>query len=248
MTGVRSSFPTVARQTLADRIYDELRRAIVHGELEDGAELNQVDLAAQFGVSRVPVREALRRLQAEELIAAAPYQRYVVTTLTPAEVLELVEVREELEVFALRRAYERLRRGEIEIDALRDINDALQPEGDGEAWLLGDRQLHRMLFGGDGITARLIDDIRTRVHRYLNDVVSGVERRHAAVAEHRAVLEALAAGDLPAAEAALRHHIAQTRRVLEERVLNSPETPSPADDASPPRRRRRNTTAKGASA
>lgn len=232
MTSETSQFASVTRDTLADRIYDSLRRAIVRGELADGSQLNQVDLAAQFGVSRVPVREALRRLQAEQLVAAAPYQRYVVSALTPAEVLELMELREEIEVFALRRTYRRIQSGEVDIDALRRINDKLRPKGDGEAWLAGDRNLHRLLLGGDSAAARLVDELRERVHRYVNDVVSNADRRHLAVEEHRAVLEALAAADLPAAEAALRTHISATRRLIEARVAAAETAAAPDDNAS----------------
>jgi len=86
----------VDRQTFADRIYEGIRAAIISGSIPEGAELNQVELAGRFGVSRVPVREALRRLQAERLVVANPYQCYIVVRISPGEVLEMIELREEL--------------------------------------------------------------------------------------------------------------------------------------------------------
>ena len=90
-------------ETLADGVYSRLKDAIQRGELADGAEVNQAGLALQYGVSRVPVREALRRPRAEQLLVANPFQRYAVTTLSSDHVLQLLDVREELEVFGVRR-------------------------------------------------------------------------------------------------------------------------------------------------
>src|SRR5580693_111607 len=94
---------SIKRQTLADNVYVQLKNSIMRGRLRDGTELKQGELAAQLGVSRVPVREALRRLQAEHLVVAEPFQCFVVTSLTPDQVRELLELREELEVFALKK-------------------------------------------------------------------------------------------------------------------------------------------------
>lgn len=211
----------LSRDTFADRVYEDLRRAIIRGELADGTELNQVDLASRFGVSRVPVREALRRLQAERFVVAAPYQRYVVGSVGPAEVIELMELREEIEVYALRRTFKRIQDGSLALEMLHGVNDSLEPDGDGEAWLAGDRRLHRLLLGENSAAATLVDDLRERVHRYINDFLSASERRQLAVAEHRAVLDALSAGDLPAAEAALRRHIGGTRRLLQHKLAEA---------------------------
>jgi DNA-binding GntR family transcriptional regulator len=68
------------RRTTSDQIADTLREAILTGEFDDGEELNQVALAKHFNVSRVPIREALRQLQAEGLVTAKAHQRTVVAT------------------------------------------------------------------------------------------------------------------------------------------------------------------------
>src|SRR5712672_516044 len=94
---------SVKRQTLADSVYTQLKTAIMRGRMRDGTELKQGELATTLGVSRVPVREALRRLQAEHLVVAEPFQCFVVTSLSPDQVNELLELREELEVFALKK-------------------------------------------------------------------------------------------------------------------------------------------------
>src|SRR5580700_8480849 len=94
---------SIKRQTLADNVYVQLKNSMMRGRLRDGTELKQGELATKLGVSRVPVREALRRLQAEHLVVAEPFQCFVVTSLSADQVNELLELREELEVFALRK-------------------------------------------------------------------------------------------------------------------------------------------------
>ena len=77
------------RRTTSDQIADVIREAILAGEFDDGEELNQVALAKHFHVSRVPLREALRQLQAEGLVTAKAHQRAVVSSLSVDRVLEI---------------------------------------------------------------------------------------------------------------------------------------------------------------
>ena len=81
------------RRTTSDTVADELREAIVRGDFADGTELNQVDLAREFGVSRVPIREALRQLRAEGLITSEPHMRAAVVGHTLERVVEILELR-----------------------------------------------------------------------------------------------------------------------------------------------------------
>jgi DNA-binding GntR family transcriptional regulator len=207
-------FPEVSRQTLADRVYSQLRDSIINGRLADGTELNQVELAEQFGVSRVPVREALRRLQAENLVVANPYQRHVVRAVSPEDVVEMVELREELEVFALRKAMRRMRAGRS--DAATSAEAALARQSvklRGEQWLAADHEFHRQ-FHASPVVAALIDDLRQRVHRYFQVVVADTQRRSQVIDEHRALLDAIEADDEARAVALLRAHVGHTRELL----------------------------------
>lgn len=204
-------FPEVSRQTLADRVYRQLRESIIKGKLADGTELNQVELAEQFGVSRVPVREALRRLQAENLVIANPYQRHVVRTIAPEDVVEMVELREELEVFALRRAMRRT--AGVDMKPAEAALSRQSVNQGGEQWLASDTAFHR-IFHTSPVVAALIDDLRERVHRYFQVVVSDKTRRAQVLAEHRALLDAVADGDEDSAVSILRGHVQQTRDLL----------------------------------
>ncbi|HEX7097600.1 MAG TPA: GntR family transcriptional regulator [Acidimicrobiia bacterium] len=200
------------RRTQADRVYHSIRDAILRGEIAEGETLNHVALAKKFGVSRIPVREALQRLQAERLLVFEAYRGHRVASLGPEELEELIEIRILLECRALRKHGVRLPRSELD-DLLR-LNEGLANQEDPELWLRSDWELHRRLSGGDTPIAELVGDVRRRIHRYL-DAASRMEDRHAsAVAEHRAILEALVRGDAREAEKELRQHIRHTGRAL----------------------------------
>ena len=98
----------VENLTLWQRVYDHLRAEILSGRLEPGAELAEVALSEQLGVSRGPLREALGRLAAEGLVTVRPRRGAVVRSLSKQEFVELYQVREALEVLAVRLAVPRL--------------------------------------------------------------------------------------------------------------------------------------------
>jgi DNA-binding GntR family transcriptional regulator len=97
-----------ARKTTADHIADALRAAIYDGQFADGEELNQVGLARYFKVSRVPIREALRRLQAEGLVSDAAHRRALVIGLDLGQIVEAIEIRAVLEGHLVAKAGPRL--------------------------------------------------------------------------------------------------------------------------------------------
>src|SRR2546423_2594982 len=100
--------PTLENLTLWQRVYDHLREEILAGGLEPGAELAEVALSEQLGVSRGPIREAIGRLASEGLVTVRPRRGAVVRSLSKEEFLELYQVREGLEAMAMRLAVPRL--------------------------------------------------------------------------------------------------------------------------------------------
>lgn len=207
-----TEFVGIPRGTLADRVYSEMRAAILNGSIVDGSELNQVGLARQFEVSRVPVREALRRLQAEHLVSVTPYQQYVVTPIDRDALVELIDIRAELEVFAVRGRMAHLRPADLQ--ELRDLNARLREQEDTTEWFRGDIVFHNVLNGPRSEAAAMVRGVRERVHRYLQTVASTRERQLEACDEHDTIIEALEARDGPAVEAAIREHIRHTRAVI----------------------------------
>lgn len=208
-----AGFENLERRTLADSVYLQLREAILGGDLAEGAELNQVSLAKQFDVSRVPVREALRRLQAEQLVTATPYQQYLVAGVSADALTELIDIREELEVIAVRRHIER-GVSDAMVTKMRTVNGELRKQADAQLWLMGDLELHELFDVPGSETARMVLDVRSRIHRFLRTVASTKARRRDACAEHDDVIAAMVAKDADAAEQAMRAHIEHTRTMI----------------------------------
>jgi DNA-binding GntR family transcriptional regulator len=217
---VGDGLQSVKRQTLADSVYVQLKTAIMRGRLRDGTELKQGELAAQLGVSRVPVREALRRLQAEHLVVAEPFQCFVVTSLSSDQVMELLELREELEVFALKRTMASDLK-EQRVQAAKAAAKSLSLSQEDELWLAADREFHRELNGPTTAVATIIEDVRERVHRYYLSAPALLQRRREVLKEHSTILAALDTGDEDALEHAIRHHVRATRQHLQQSMVDA---------------------------
>jgi DNA-binding GntR family transcriptional regulator len=213
-----SSWPEpLARRTTSDSVADRLRTAIVKGEFADGSELNQVTLARAFGVSRVPVREALRQLQAEGLVSARAHMRTVVVGFTLERVLEVIDLREVVESYLLRRAVPLI--GPTELEALTALCDEMQATTDHGEWLQQNKLFHATLYACSGaeLALELADQLSARVERYLHlRADRGVQRVEEANREHLRILAAVAAQDGDGAQRELEEHIRHTRaRVIE---------------------------------
>src|SRR6266516_7702345 len=109
--------------TLWQRVYDHLREEILAGRLKPGAELAEVALSEQLGVSRGPLREAIGRLAAEGLVTVRPRRGAVVRSLSKEEFLEAYQVREALEALAVRLAVPRLSR--VDLARLQELTDEM---------------------------------------------------------------------------------------------------------------------------
>ncbi len=199
------------RLTAADHIAEALRAAIQSGELADGVELSQVGLAQHFGVSRVPVREALRALEAEGWVTAPTHQRAFVQSLTPGEIDEIFRMRLLIEPDLLARAIPRLDAAAVaDLQARCDAMDALR---DHARWVADNRAFHRALLAPSAadFTVRLVENLTAQVERYLRLHHAGSDRQRDAGVEHRHLVDAVARKDARSARAILRKHIDRSR-------------------------------------
>jgi DNA-binding GntR family transcriptional regulator len=205
-----------SRRTTSDYVAEALRTAILAGRFKDGEELNQVELAEHFGVSRVPVREALRQLQAEGLIEAQAHRRAVVTGFSPERILEMFELRKLLEGFLLEKATPNI--DEERLARLRRLCDEMDATEDRREWLGKNREFHATLYEPSGarITLDFNEQLMLRLARYLQGAgfVDPVE----AGADHRRILDTIERGDFAGARRELEQHIERTRNRLEERL------------------------------
>ena len=198
------------RKTTTDHIAAALRTAIYDGQFADGEELNQVELAQYFKVSRVPIREALRQLQAEGLVRIVAHHKTVVAGLSVQEVVELIEMRAVLEAHMVRISAPRLDAGALE--RLRKLCDEMDRITDyGSVWVLKNWEFHQTLYGA-GCSKTMIDlveRIHLKIERYARQ--AGTDRRlREAAAEHRDILRHIERKDYSAASAQIEAHVLNT--------------------------------------
>jgi DNA-binding GntR family transcriptional regulator len=182
---------------------------IVSGVLAPGARLRQDHVAAEFGASHVPVREAFQRLDALGLVVTEPRRGVRVAPMDAADVLEVSEMRAELEGLALRHAAARL--------TAEDFRAARSVEGDLEA---ANQAFHRILTRGCGMP-RLLASIEALHHaaaRHLHAAWQELDWQARSDAEHEGILAVLEAGDVEAAARLLAVHIRAAGRAVAERL------------------------------
>lgn len=191
--------PAPARTpTAQDRAAATLRAAILDGELRPGQRVNQEDWAARVGVSLIPVREALGTLAGEGLVTYRPRRGYAVTELDLAGLEETYRLRRLLETDALRRGVPRATTADLAaLDADAEACRLAAAVGNVAAQLAANRRFHDRLHGlaGSAPLSRLIDLLwdSTEAYRALYYALDGEGEQ--ADRAHRAILEAVAAGD-----------------------------------------------------
>jgi DNA-binding GntR family transcriptional regulator len=195
-------------------IADRLRAAILAGRLAAGMRVNQDRIAATHGVSHIPVREALRRLEAEGLVTFEPRRGFFVARLDAEDALELGEMRAALEALAIRLAVPRLM--EADLETAKSAIEAADRSRDLAAWSACNWRFHRALYAPCG-RPRLMASIETLwqgAARYLRLVWQGADWQGRSQAEHRAILRACRRGDTKMAAALVAQHVSAATAAL----------------------------------
>lgn len=207
----------VSRRTLTEATADALRSRILEGAWPAGAPLRQEALAAEFGVSRIPLREALQRLEAEGLVELHPHRGAVVSPLPIEEAAELFELRAQLEGDLARRAVPRLTPADDR--AMAKFADAFALSvrtGTLAEWGEANRRFHFALYqhAGRPGTCEIVARLHTQCDRFLRLQLTLTQGTRRAVAEHRAIAAAAAARDSNRTEQLVREHILGAGRTL----------------------------------
>jgi DNA-binding GntR family transcriptional regulator len=210
--------------TLTEWLYAQLRRAIIEGEIPAGSKLSEPELARRYGVSRGPLREAIRRLEAGNLVELKANVGARVVTLSPDQLLEVYRVREALEGMAARLAAEQM--PQAEIDELRTLLELHQRQMAGQdGWNYfqkeGDLDFHYRIVKGSGnrrLIRLLCNDLYHIVRMYRFQFGMSSPRARPAFAEHLLIVDAIEARDPEQAEMLMRFHIRSSRRNVERRL------------------------------
>jgi DNA-binding GntR family transcriptional regulator len=203
---------TLTGANLNERVYDELRARILTRQEPAGAKLSLHALADEIGVSRSPVHHALTRLVAEGLLTVQPRRGYFVTPVTARAVDEGYDVRLALELLAAERALGSL--DESRLERFRDLLEATGAAISHEEWDAANAAFHehQIDLAGNALLSHFYRELSVNL---MMQVIrgGGLEAGSYLALEHGAIVGAYEAGDLEAARAAIRAHIATGRRI-----------------------------------
>jgi DNA-binding GntR family transcriptional regulator len=203
-----------ALRPVSDHIAETLKKRILGGDLAEQTRLRQDALASEFGVSHIPVREALRQLAAEGLVTIRPHQGATVSTLSAAEAQELLEMRSVLELQALRWALPHagedvVRRAEASLEQAERCDDVSQ-------WMQANWTFHSTLYESAGRPrlSAMIQSLDQQIDRFVRVLVSSSDYRRSAEAEHRAILAAYRVRNIEAVVCLAQQHLSETTNAL----------------------------------
>lgn len=197
--------------------YEHLKNTALSDPAMQGHFINEQEVADALGVSRTPVREALLLLAAEELVQLVPKRGAYIAPVAGREIRELFEIRGMIECYSAQRALEA---GTVPLEAMRaelDHQRGLMDEDDTRTFIERDHRFHSalVLAVGNNMLANSYDGLRARqVRAGLVALFCVGDRRKTVLAEHEAILDALANGDAAAATAAITAHLDATRQLL----------------------------------
>jgi DNA-binding GntR family transcriptional regulator len=208
--------------TAVDHAYEMIWQQLIRGEHKQGERLTDTELAAQLGLSRTPVRQAMHRLAQEDLLRLDARRGFSVREFTVQDVHEIYDVRGALEVLALRRGAPRLSNDQIQAHITRqhEVRDALTNTSNQRVVVLhleADLRFHNMLIhaSGNDRLVRILAALRSQQALFQYWDTSYPHRNEEAVEEHERILLSLAVGAIDDAATSLAEHIANAKnRVL----------------------------------
>lgn len=202
---------------LGEMVYESLRDAIANQVLKPGERLMEMDLADEMGVSRTPVREAIRKLELEGYVVMIPRKGAYVAGLSVKDINEVFEIRGALESLAAGLAAQRATDKEIEE---MERNLALEANHFETSDLLKtievDTKFHEMIFSAskNNRLLAMVKELREQVQRFRTTTLAVPGRMKFALEEHREIVEAIADRDVEAAQKLAREHIESAEAAL----------------------------------
>ena len=195
---------------LRDVVFKTLRQAILKGELEPGERLMEIQLAERLGVSRTPIREAIRKLELEGLVLMIPRRGAEVAKISEKNLRDVLEVRRSLEELAIDLACQRIQ--EEELETLREAQKefaAAVAAGDAMEIAQTDEKFHEIIYSGTGNQKlmQILSNLREQMYRYRLEYIKDANKRQILLVEHEQILKALSLRHVQEAKLAVREHI-----------------------------------------
>ena len=195
---------------LREVVFNTLREAILTGELEPGEHLMEVKLANKLGVSRTPIREAIRKLELEGLVVMTPRRSAQVAQITKEDLTDVLEVRRVLESLAIELCCKNRTEEDLEAlrENLRNFTGCVK-SNDLTAIARTDVQFHEIIYNATGNKRlnQILYNLREQMYRYRLEYIKDQHTRNTLVQEHREIIEAMEARDVERARKAILTHI-----------------------------------------
>lgn len=203
--------------SLSEQVFQVLEADIIAGRLAPGEALTELKLCQQFGVSRTPVRDALRMLEQKSLVSISPNRGTVVLGISERDLLDIYIIREYVEGLAARWAAEK-----ADARQLNDLRETVElqefylTKNSAERMSDMDSRFHRALYelSGSRPLGHILTDLHRQITRYRVMSFNAPERAPLVVAEHKKILQAIEARDGDAAAAYMSEHISAARQYL----------------------------------
>ncbi len=211
---------------LRDVVFQTLRNAILRGDLEPGERLMEIRLAGKLGVSRTPIREAIRMLELEGLVVMVPRRGAQVASMSEENLRDVMEVRESLEELAVELAC--IRMTEEDLEKLRaaeeDFRAALE-EGNSIRIADSDEHYHEVIYRATGNhrLLQILYNLRLHMYRYRLEYIRDQRSRELLCREHEQILDGLSRRDPEEALKAVRAHIGNQKSAMLDRIREQQE-------------------------
>lgn len=195
---------------LRDVVFYTLRQAILKGEMEPGERLMEIQLAKKLGVSRTPIREAIRKLELEGLVIMIPRKGAEVAGITEKALRDVLEVRRSLEELAIELAVDRMQEDDIRaLEAARiEFREALN-SNDMIRIAQADEKFHDVIYAGtyNDKLVQILNNLRDQMYRYRLEYIKDTGKRQLILIEHENILNAVKTRNLELGKHAMREHI-----------------------------------------
>ncbi|NLT94961.1 MAG: GntR family transcriptional regulator [Clostridia bacterium] len=202
---------------LREIVFETLRDAIINQVLRPGERLMEIQLAEELGVSRTPVREAIRKLELEGLVVMLPRRGAYVAGISMKDILEVFEVRAALEALAASLAAERITDEELDEMERQLVKETEETEANNLRNIVEiDTTFHDLLYKAarNERLVNFVNLLQEQLHRFRSASLARPGRSKTALEEHRKILEAIAARDAKLAERLAREHIENAEQAM----------------------------------
>lgn len=202
---------------LRDVVFHTLRESILKGELEPGERLMEIQLAEKLGVSRTPVREAIRKLELEGLAIVLPRRGAIVAQITVSDLKDVLEVRTALEELTIELACKRITTEELE--QLKECFYEFQKAARGRDLTViveADVAFHDVIYKAsrNHRLIQILNNLREQMYRYRLEYIKDEAKRLLLIEEHKGIVQAIENNDIPAAKGAIQRHIANQEKAI----------------------------------